>query len=281
MMSKKYWQSFGELNDTKAYQEEAKNEFREELPFELEDKGNQTPRRDFLKYLGFSTAAATLAASCEMPVKKAIPFLNKPADIVPGAANWYATSYVLDGDAIPVLAKVRDGRPIKIEGNDIAYTKGGTSSRVQASVLSLYDTARIRFPMENAGGALKEAPTFEAVDSKIMNALAGNNGKQVVLLTSTINSPSILAAIDVFKAKYNAKHVVYDAVSYSGMLLANEASFGKKAIPSYHFELADVIVSFGADFLGSWLNSVEYAKQYAGGRRINEKNPTMNRHIQF
>jgi len=280
-MSKKYWQSFGELNDTKAYQEEAKNEFREELPFELEDKGNQTPRRDFLKYLGFSTAAATLAASCEMPVKKAIPFLNKPADIVPGAANWYATSFVLDGDAIPVLAKVRDGRPIKIEGNDIAYTKGGTSSRVQASVLSLYDTARIRFPMENAGGALKEAPTYEAVDAKIINALAANNGKQVVLLTSTINSPSLLAAIDVFKAKYNAKHVVYDAVSYSGMLLANEASFGKKAIPSYHFDQADVIVSFGADFLGSWLNSVEYAKQYAGGRRINEKNPTMNRHIQF
>lgn len=280
-MSKKYWQSFGELNDTKAYQEEAKDEFREDLPFELDDKGNQTPRRDFLKYLGFSTAAATLAASCEMPVKKAIPFLNKPADIVPGAANWYATSFVLDGDAIPVLAKVRDGRPIKIEGNDVAYTKGATSARVQASVLSLYDTARIRFPMEKAGDALKEAPTYEAIDNKIAQALAANAGKQVVLLTSTINSPSLLSVIDAFKAKYNAKHVVYDAVSYSGMLLANEACFGKKAIPSYHFDQAKVIVSLGADFLGSWLNSVEYAKQYATGRRINEKNPVMNHHIQF
>lgn len=280
-MSKKYWQSFGELNNTKAYQEEVKNEFREELPFEMDDKGMHTPRRDFLKYLGFSTAAATLAASCEMPVKKAIPFLNKPADIVPGVADWYATTFVLDGEAIPVLAKVRDGRPIKIEGNDKAYTRGGTSARVQASVLSLYDTARIRFPMEKAGDELKEAPTYEAVDNKIMQALANTGDKQVVLLTSTINSPSLLSVIDTFKAKYNARHVTLDAVSYSGMLQANEVTFGKKAIPSYHFENAKVVVSFGADFLGTWLNSVEYAKQYAVSRRIDEKNPVMSRHIQF
>ncbi|HMP88010.1 MAG TPA: TAT-variant-translocated molybdopterin oxidoreductase, partial [Lacibacter sp.] len=90
MSKKKYWQSFGELNNTKAYQESAADEFREELPFEGLENSANTPRRDFLKYLGFSTAAATLAASCDIPVKKSIPFLNKPADIVPGVANYYA-----------------------------------------------------------------------------------------------------------------------------------------------------------------------------------------------
>jgi molybdopterin-containing oxidoreductase family iron-sulfur binding subunit len=145
MSKKKYWQSFGELNNTKAYINDAENEFKEELPFEMDDNGAKTPRRDFLKYLGFSTAAATLAASCEIPVKKAIPFLNKPADIVPGVANYYATTFIQDGDVVPVLAKVRDGRPIKLEGNEMGFTKGGTSQRVQASVLSLYDTARRRF----------------------------------------------------------------------------------------------------------------------------------------
>lgn len=282
MSKKKYWQSFGQLNTTQAYTEDASNEFKEELPFEMDDNGAKTPRRDFLKYLGFSTAAATLAASCEIPVKKAIPFLNKPADIVPGVANYYATTFVLDGDVIPVVAKVRDGRPIKIEGNELGFTKGGTSQRVQASVLSLYDTARVRFPMEKTAEGFKEAPTYEAVDKKIAAALTSAAGKQIVFLTSTINSPSVLTVMDEFKAKYpTAKHVTYDAVSYSGIIQANEASYGKKGIPSYHFDAADVIVSFGADFLGTWLNPVDFAKQYASKRKVNEKNPTMSRHFQF
>lgn len=282
MSKKKYWQSFGQLNTTQAYTEDAANEFKEELPFEMDDNGAKTPRRDFLKYLGFSTAAATLAASCEIPVKKAIPFLNKPADIVPGVANYYATTFVLDGDVIPVVAKVRDGRPIKIEGNELGFTKGGTSQRVQASVLSLYDTARVRFPMEKTAEGFKEAPTYEAVDKKIAAALTSAAGKQIVFLTSTINSPSVLTVMDEFKAKYpTAKHVTYDAVSYSGIIQANEASYGKKGIPSYHFDAADVIVSFGADFLGTWLNPVDFAKQYASKRKVNEKNPTMSRHFQF
>ena len=120
----KYWQSFGEVNDPENFQKKVEDEFREELPFEDLNEGlmdAKAPRRDFLKYLGFSTAAATLAASCKVPVRKAIPFANKPENIVPGEAKYYATTYVQDGDAIPVLAKVRDGRPIKIEGNTLVF----------------------------------------------------------------------------------------------------------------------------------------------------------------
>ncbi len=138
------------------FQKEAKDEFKEELPFEdLDDKGlldAKTPRRDFLKYLGFSTAAATLAASCEVPVRRAIPYVNKPENIVPGVAKYYATTFVQDGEVVPVIAKVRDGRPIKIEGNDLSsLTKGGTSARVQASILDLYDTNRITHPKRKNG----------------------------------------------------------------------------------------------------------------------------------
>ena len=137
-MSNKIWQSFGEINDPERFKELEKDEFREELPFEDFDKHGladaKAPRRDFLKYLGFSTAAATLAASCKIPVRKAIPYANKPADLIPGEAKYYATTYVQDGDVIPVIAKVRDGRPIKLEGNDLcSFTLGGTSARAQAS----------------------------------------------------------------------------------------------------------------------------------------------------
>jgi len=282
MEQNKHWQSFGELNNSEAYQKAAKDEFREELPFEGHEEGGffktATPRRDFLKYLGFSTAAAALAAGCEIPVKKAIPFANKPEDIVPGIANWYATTYVQDGDAISILAKVRDGRPIKIEGNESSpITGGGTSARVQASVLDLYDTARLRHPKYN-----NNEITLEAADKAIGEALAGLGGAPVVLLTSTVNSPSTLQVISQFLAKYpGSRHVQYDAVSYSGMLLANEASYGKRAIPGYRFDNAKAIVSIGADFLGTWLSPVEFARQYSVGKKIDEKNPSMSKHIHF
>ncbi len=277
MEQNKNWQSFGELNKSAAYNQEVNNEFKEELPFVEDHSGflqAKAPRRDFLKYLGFSTAAAAVAASCEMPIKKAIPFANKPEDIVPGIADYYATTYVQDGDVVSVVAKVRDGRPIKLEGNTLSpITGGGTSARVQAAVLDLYDTARLRFPTI----AGKEA-TFEAVDKAVAAELAGN----VVLVTSSITSPTTKEVIAKFLAKYpGSKHVTYDAVSFTGMLLANEASYGKRVIPSYHFEKAKAIVSLSADFLGTWLSPVEFARQYAIGKKIDEKNPAMSKHIHF
>ncbi|NCT93256.1 MAG: TAT-variant-translocated molybdopterin oxidoreductase [Chitinophagaceae bacterium] len=277
-MEKKYWQSFGELNQSEAYRKDVQDEFKEDLPFAGEEsKGflqTAAPRRDFLKYLGFSTAAAAVAASCEMPVKKAIPFANKPEDIVPGVANYYATTYVQDGDVVSVLAKVRDGRPIKVEGNDLSpLTKGGTSARVQASVLDLYDTARLRFPTIDG----KEV-TFEAIDKALATAIGGT----VVLLTSSVTSPSTKAVIAQFLAKYpGGRHVTYDAVSHSAMLLANEATYGVRGIPTYHFENAKAIVSLDADFLGTWLSPVEFSRQYATGKKIDEKNPSMSQHIHF
>lgn len=277
-MEKKHWQSFGEMNQSEAYNKEVKDEFKEDLPFVADERTSfleaKAPRRDFLKYLGFSTAAAAAAASCEMPVKKAIPFANKPEDIVPGISKYYATTYVQDGDVVSILAKVRDGRPIKIEGNELSpITQGGTSARVQASVLDLYDTARLRFPTIDG----KEV-TFEAIDKAVAGVMAG----PVVLLTSTLTSPSSKEAITQFLAKYpGSSHVTYDAVSYSGLLLANEATHGKRAIPSYHFENAKAIVSIGADFLGTWLSPIEFARQYATGKKLDEKNPEMSKHIHF
>ncbi len=283
------WQNFGELNRSKAFDDAVKDEFKEELTIDENESllAATTPRRDFLKFLGFSTAAATLAASCETPVRHAIPYVNKPESITPGVANWYATTYVQDGDVLSVIAKVRDGRPIKIEGNEQSpVTAGATSARAQASVLDLYDTARLRYPMVKGGrdgGGWKEISTFEALDRQIGAAMAGIGAAPVVLLTSSITSPSTRQLIDEFiaKAPNNRRHVQYDAVSYSGMLLANEACYGKKAIPSYNFGQAKVMVSLAADFLGTWLSPTEFSKQYAAGRKIDETNPVMSKHYQF
>jgi len=281
MSQNKYWQSFGEVNDPENLKKMSQDEFLEELPFEGFDEGGlldaKAPRRDFLKYLGFSTAAATLAASCKVPVRKAVPYANKPENLVPGVPKYYATTYVQDGDVIPVVAKVRDGRPIKIEGNTMSFTGGGTSARSQASVLDLYDMYRAKFPLHKGKDKFEEVPTFEQFDKMVGDAVKAAGGS-IVLLTSTITSPSTKDIIAKFP---NLKHIQYDAISYSGMLLANEASgFGRK-IPSYDFGGAKVIVSLGADFLGTWLSPVEFAKGYSKGRKIDEKNPSMSKHYHF
>src|SRR5665647_642434 len=112
----KYWRSIEELKDPVAFKNtEIKLELDAKRAFMQNPSGSS--RRDFLKTFGFSVAAATLVASCSKPVNKAIPYLIKPEEVTPGMANYYASSYFEGNEYCSVLVKVRDGRPIKIEGN--------------------------------------------------------------------------------------------------------------------------------------------------------------------
>ncbi len=238
-------------------------------------------RRDFLKYLGFGLGAATVAASCDIPVKRAIPYVVKPDDIVPGVASYYASSFVNGGDYCAILVKTREGRPIKIEGNSLSsVTNGGTSARVQASVLGLYDTNRFSAPMTKAETGWTKS-TWGELDKNVVGKLTATS--QIRIVTGTILSPTAKKALGEFIAKYpNTKVVTYDAVSSSALLDANEQCFGRKAVPNYKFEKAEVIVSFGADFLGTWISPIEYARQYASTRKIKDvKGAKMSRHIQI
>ena len=122
-----------------------------------------------------------------------------------------------------------------------------------------------------------ESVTWSDADADITTRLSNVEG-DVVVLTNTIISPTTQAIIDTFSKKYAAKHVQYDAISVQGMLDANKESFGQRVIPTYHLDKADVIVSFGADFLGSWLNT-SLEKQYIANR--NPKSGKMSRHFQI
>ena len=281
--NKKYWKSEAELNPNDSIVEALRNnEFTEEIPVDefLGDKENlsssNTSRRDFLKYVGFSTAAATVAA-CEGPVHKSIPYVVQPDNIVPGVANYYATTIADGFDFASILVKTREGRPIKIENNTDAKVNGGANARVQASVLSLYDSKRVQGPMAN--GEPVEWKVLDATVKAKLNALKGSN-KQVVLLTQTYASPSTTKLISEFKAAYgeNVNHVVYDAISEDAALNAFNKAYGERALPDYDFEKADLIVSFGADFLGDWQGG-GYDSGYAKGRV--PKNGKMSRHVQL
>lgn len=278
------WVGVEELNRDPEFLKLANQEFEEKGMIEtFADAGESafaSNRRDFLKYLGFGLGAATVAASCDIPVKKAVPYVVKPDEIVPGVATYYASSFVQGGDYCSVLVKTREGRPIKIEGNTLSgVTKGGTSARAQASVLSLYDTNRLQHPGKMENGKVSKM-TWADLDKEIASKLT--EGARIRIVTNTVLSPTTKRVFDEFAAKYtNARVVMYDPVSSSAIIEANEQSFGTAAIPDYHFDRAAVIVSVGADFLGTWISPVEYAGQYAKNRKINElKKATMSRHIQ-
>ncbi|CAA9210817.1 MAG: Molybdopterin oxidoreductase, iron-sulfur binding subunit [uncultured Adhaeribacter sp.] len=270
----KYWKGLEELENTPEFNRNKNNEFAEFLPVK-ETYGTTekevAPRRDFLKLLGFGIAATTLAA-CEAPVRKAIPYLNKPEEVDPGIANWYASTYFVGNEYNAVLVKTREGRPIKLEGNPLSpVTRGGLSARAQASVLSLYDNNRLRQPLAN-----KKETTWENIDREISGKLRNVRGK-VAIVSPTIISPTTKKAIAEFGAKFTTfEHVMYDANSAYGLTSANGG-----VVPGYDFSKARVIVSIGADFLGTWLSPVEYAKQYITNRKVSKENPTMSRHYQF
>ena len=278
-MSKKYWKGLPELNNSEDFVQSKNNEFAETLPMEEfltgdDAKTNGTSRRDFLKVMGFSTAAVALAA-CETPVNKAIPYVVKPEEVTPGVANFYASTFYDGHDYASILVKTREGRPIKIEGNDLSkVSHGATSARVQSSVLSLYDGARLRGPL-----AKGEATTWKNVDDAVAKSMSVG---QAVILSSTIISPSTKAVIAEFIAKNpNAKHVTYDAISYSALINANKNVFGKSVVSSYDFSKAKTIVGVACDFLGTWLNPIEFANQYSKTRKVTRENLEMSKHYHF
>ena len=278
---KKYWKSELELsNDNSTVDNLKNNEFVNELPigaFESNESGienSSSNRRDFLKYLGFSTAAATLA-SCEGPVNRSIPYVVQPEQIIPGISNFYATS-ISDGfDFANVLVKTREGRPIKIEINKLS-DDNTPNARVQASVLSMYDSSRLQGP--TLDGQDISWDQFNLNVKAQLDAMKASN-KRVVLLTQTFASPTTENIIKNFTKKYpNVEHIIYDAISDSKALDAFELSFGVRALPTYDFDKAQVIVSLAADFLGDWQGG-GFSRGYAKNRV--PKNGKMSKHYQI
>ncbi|MFY0625175.1 MAG: TAT-variant-translocated molybdopterin oxidoreductase [Reichenbachiella sp.] len=272
---KRYWKGLEELTKNPEFEKNAGKEFAEYLPISGDNEGTGASRRDFLKLMGFGVAAASLAA-CETPVRKAIPYLNKPVDLDPGVPNYYASTYINGNDYCSVVVKTREGRPIKIDGNKLsAVSGGGTSAQSQASVLSLYDKQRLSGPQLNGKDV-----SWDELDKDVASKLA--TAGKVTLVSSSVFSPSTLSAIASLKEKYTSvEHIQYDQVSFDGMLTANEKSFGRKVVPSYDFSKADTIVTFGADFLGGWLNGTLHSKQFAQTRKLGPKKKTMSRLYAF
>jgi len=235
-------------------------------------------RRDFLTLAGFSVAAAAISVCSRGRVQKAIPFANQPEELTPGVANWYATTCGGCTSGCSLLVKTRDGRPIKVEGNSESSLFGtGTCAVGQATVLSLYDDARLKGPVWH-GQPTSWAEIDARIEERLAAAMAGH--KRVALLTRTVSGPATRKLIREWSSRPGVEHVTYDPMSCSALREATRASFGVDAIPHYRFAVANVIVGIEADFLGTWLSPVEFTHDYTSRRRP-ESGTLMSRHIQF
>ncbi len=258
----------------------------------LEDAGGpgegwdlgEASRRDFLKLMGFSLGAAALASCTPIPERQAVPPLTLADGApLPGVETWYATTCGGCGAGCGLLAKTRDGRPIKIEGNPSSPVSGGATCAVgQASVLSLYDDRRLKGPLlQGRPASWAEVDAWVAPRLEAISAQSASHGSGLALLTGTIHSPSSRKLIADFLARHpGSRHAVWEPVSLAATREANRRSFGRAVVPSYRYDNARVVVGIEADFLGTWLSPVEIARAWARGRRL-EGGGEMPRHYQI
>ena len=236
-------------------------------------------RRTFLEVLGYSSAALVLGG-CHVPEQKIIPSLRQSVEFTPGMASWFASVCGGCSAACGTLVKVRDGRPIKLEGNpDHPLTSGGLCALAHGMVFGLYDPERLRQPLIRSKPA-----TWDQIDNEIIQKLATikQSGGNVRVLTGPITGPSSLETIQKFLSPFgDAKHITYQPVSYDAIRQAHLRSYGVAAIPQYRFDKARLVISFGADFLGTWIAPVQFTRAYAKARNLQNGQLDMLRHVQL
>ncbi len=211
-------------------------------------------RRDFLKIMGFSFTMLPMAACTKGTIRKAIPYLEKTDTVIPGVAQWYATTF----DSVPVLLKTREGRPIKVEGNDRSlYTLGGAGVSTQASILSLYDSFRLKNPLK-----LGQVTSWDIFQNEVRELIekASKENQKIYLVTDVVRSPTTFFLIEELIKKYpKIEHIVYTPSPKNAV----HKSFGERAFVEYDLSNVDYILGIHSDFLGTGESSVHFSKQYA------------------
>jgi molybdopterin-containing oxidoreductase family iron-sulfur binding subunit len=244
------------------------------------ESGTGHSRRDFLKRAGFAFAGTVLGGCSRAPVQYAIPYLRPPDDIIPGRSYYYASTCGGCSAGCGLLVKNRDGRPIKLEGNrEHPLSQGGLCAAGQASLLGLYDQHRLQHPLQ-AGQPAEWASVDQAITLQL-GAIRKQKGT-VRFLTGPGVGLTTRALLRRFLDSFaNGRHVIHDPRSCSAILEAHGHTHGIGLLPHYRLEMAEVIVSFDADFLGTWISPVEFTSAYQTGRRLEGPVPRLSYHVQF
>ncbi|MDD5361783.1 MAG: TAT-variant-translocated molybdopterin oxidoreductase [Ignavibacteria bacterium] len=276
-----YWRGFNELNNDPGFLQAKKNEFAEGVSEAPDESGmSGLSRRKFLTLLASSAALAATACSDYRDKGAIVPYNKKPEEVTIGNPNFYASTCTACPNACGILIKTREGRPIKVDGNpDHPVNKGKICASGQANILNLYDPSRVKDAMLKTGAGFTAVDWLET-DIKITDELkkASAAGKEIAVITHTINSPSLKQLFADFTSKYStAKFYSYELVNDTNKLNAFKKSYGKDGFPVINWKEAKIILSLESDFLGKEGNSVEAARLYAESRDVMTKGGEFNK----
>ncbi len=264
-----YWKSLNELAQNKEYEKFVEREFPEDAT-ELKDG---VSRKGFLRVMGASIALAGFAA-CRRPVQKILPYSKQPEDIVPGIPLYYATAMPFQGSLTGLVVENHQGRPTKLEGNDLHPASGGnTNAYHQASVLEMYDPDRSRGPIRN--GQRSSTDDFYNFAAEYF----ADSNKRIAFISEANSSPTFNGLKEEALNKFNgSKWVTYEPFGEDNAIEGNNIAFGRRLRSYYNFVNADVIVSLDDDFLSpTHPNNVEYSKQVTSKRKVTSTEDSMNR----
>ncbi len=224
-------------------------------------------RRDFFKIVSVSGAAAA-TGGCQQAGESILPLVVPNEQLIPGVASWFATVCRECPAGCGVIARNREGRVVKLEGNpDHPVNAGALCMRGQAALQGLYHPDRIAGPQVREGSAGFKSATWDTATKTVADRIgalrAGGKGRAVAVVTQLENG-SLGGMLDRWAQALGARpRVTLEPFAYESIRAANRLTFGRDAIPYYAFEDAEVVLSFGADFIETWLSNVNYARTFA------------------
>ena len=271
-MTPTYWRSLAQLEErpeSRAFLEREFPEGASELP-------EGVTRRDMMMLLGASLSLAGLAG-CRRPVEEIVPYVTAPEDVVPGIPRYYATTMPFRRSAYGLIVESHEGRPTKVEGNPShPSTLGASSSRVQASVLGLYDPDRSQSVTQQ--GTRKSWSDFVTAWGPLSEAHAADGGASLAVLSESFSSPTLARLASELRARYpRLQWATYDAVSDESRLAGLRHATGRDLDLMLRLDRASVILALDADPLLTDPEMIRHARGFADGRRAGASGGAMNR----
>lgn len=233
--------------------------------------GNGLGRREFLKILGAGGATAALVGCAAEPPEKLIPYLVPPENIIPGVASWYASVCRECPAGCGIVLRTREGRVVKAEGNPFhPVNQGRLCARGQASLQGLYNPDRIRQPLFRGNDGQLHPVSWDEAEERVAERLAdlrqAGRAEGVVFITTLLGGALDKLINEWMTAIGSDRHVTYEPFAYEALRASHRIAFGRDAIPAYDLESSQYLLSFGADFLETWLSPVEHARGFGAMR---------------
>ena len=262
-----------ELCDTEAFQQYVRRDF----PSQAQRLLDPLQRRDFLRVMGASLAAAGLGACTRQPEEKIVPFARNPESRIPGVPEVFATSMSLGGAAIGLLVESHMGRPTKVEGNPAhPASLGATDSFAQAAILSLYDPDRSHSVLN--AGQISTWGAFQTALSQALDHHEALKGAGLAVLVADVAAPTMRAELARMEERFPMARVHHWRPDHrDGARRGAQLAFGRDLSVRYDLSAARVVVSLDADFLVSGAGGVRYAREFAEGRRVRRETRAMSR----